>query len=232
MSSKVRVAGFSVSIDGFGAGPSQSQDAPMGVGGTALHEWAFHTRTARSKIFGEQGGDTGVDDDFMAAGFDNVGAWIIGRNMFGPVRGPWPDDEWKGWWGDEPVYHCPVFVLTHHAREPLVMAGGTTFFFVTEGIEAALARARDAAADEDIRIGGGVETVRAYLAAGHIDELHLVVSPVLLGRGEHLLAGLDLPSLGYRCTRQVASECAMHVVLDRANANVHERPHPKRNSKQ
>ena len=188
----------------------------MGVGAETLHAWAFSTRTARSKVFGEQGGDTGVDDDFMAAGFDNVGAWIMGRNMFGPVRGPWLDDAWKGWWGDEPVYHCPVFVLTHHAREPLVMAGGTTFHFVTEGIEAALSRAREAAVGKDVRIGGGVETVRAYLEAGHIDELHLAISPMLLGRGEHLLAGLDLTSLGYRCSRHAATDHAMHVVLTRA----------------
>jgi dihydrofolate reductase len=187
----------------------------MGVGGTALHEWAFHTRTARSIVLGQEGGDTGVDDDFVAAGFENVGAWILGRNMFAPSRGAWPNDGWKGWWGDEPPYHCPVFVLTHHARDPIEMAGGTTFYFVTDGIDSALSRAREAADDADVRIGGGVETVRAYVTAGLLDELHLVVSPVLLGGGEPLLAGLDLRSLGYQYSRHATSDYAMHVVLSR-----------------
>jgi dihydrofolate reductase len=176
----------------------------------------MHSRTAR-EMFGLGGGDTGLDEDFMVASFDGVGAWIMGRNMFGPIRGPWPDDEWKGWWGENPVYHCPVFVLTHHARDPVEMLGGTTFYFVTEGIEAALAQAREAAPGRDVRIGGGAETIRSYLEARLLDELHLAISPVLLGRGEHLLGGLDLPSLGYRYSRHAASEHALHLVLSRAD---------------
>lgn len=215
MTGKVRVAAFTLSLDGFGAGPDQSLDQPLGAGGERLHGWLIHTRTGREVVLGETGGDTGVDDDFAAASFENVGAWIMGRNMFGPIRGPWPDDEWRGWWGESPPYHCPVFVLTHHPREPLVMAGGTTFYFVTEGIDAALRRARDAAGDADVRIGGGVATVRAYLEARLIDELHLAVSPVLLGRGEPLFAGLDLPALGYTCVRHASSGHAMHLSLAR-----------------
>ena len=212
--SKVRVAAFSVSLDGFGAGPEQSLDQPMGVGGMALHQWVLPTRTFRS-VHGAPDGTTGLDDDFAARSFENVGAWILGRNMFGPVRGPWPDEEWKGWWGEEPPYHCPVFVLTHYARPPLEMKGGTVFHFVTDGIRAALDRAREVAGAGDVRIGGGAATVRQYLEAGLIDELHLAVAPVLLGKGENLFAGLDFPTLGYRVTSHEASEAATHVILTR-----------------
>lgn len=211
---KLRVQSFSVSIDGFGAGPNQGPDSPMGVGGMALHDWAFTTRTFR-QMFGDQGGATGPDDDFAARGFKRIGAWILGRNMFGPVRGPWPDANWKGWWGANPPYHTPVFVLTHHARDPIEMAGGTTFYFVTDGIHAALERAMKAAGGLDVRLGGGVATIREYLGAGLIDELHLAVSPVLLGTGENLFAGLDLPRLGYQRSEHVATPNATHVVLAR-----------------
>lgn len=210
--SKVRVAAFSVSIDGFGAGPRQSLQAPLGVGAEGLHGWFRPTRTFQQMLGGE-GGSTGADDGFARRSFENVGAWILGRNMFGPVRGPWPDDGWKGWWGDNPPYHVPVFVLTHHARPPLEMAGGTTFHFVTDGIEAALQRARAAAGGRDVRIGGGVSTIRQYLQAGLIDEMHLAVSPVLLGSGESLLAGIDLPALGWRVTARESTEQALHLVL-------------------
>lgn len=210
--SKVRVAAFSVSIDGFGAGPRQSLQAPLGVGAEGLHGWFRPTRTFQQMLGGE-GGSTGADDGFARRSFENVGAWILGRNMFGPVRGPWPDDGWKGWWGDNPPYHVPVFVLTHHARPPLEMAGGTTFHFVTDGIEAALQRARAAAGGRDVRIGGGVSTIRQYLQAGLVDEMHLAVSPVLLGSGESLLAGIDLPALGWRVTARESTEQALHLVL-------------------
>lgn len=212
--SKLRVENFSVSADGFGAGPDQDLANPMGVGGMALHQWVLGTRTFQ-RLFGRDGGETGVDDDNAARGFVNLGAWIIGRNMFGPVRGPWPDDAWKGWWGDTPPYHTPVFVLTRHARAPLEMAGGTTFHFVTDGIHAALQRARDAAGGRDVRLGGGVATVRAYLRAGLIDEMHLAVAPVLLGRGEALLAGIDLPALGYRIVEHTGGARATHLRLGR-----------------
>lgn len=219
--SKLSVRSFALSVDGYGAGPDQDRDAPLGKGGLALHEWMFATRTARklmpgSPAFGEDSGETGVDDDFAARGFDNVGAWIIGRNMFGPVRGPWPDENWRGWWGENPPYHTPVFVLTHHPRQPLEMEGGTTFHFVTDGIESALRQARAAAGAKDVRLGGGVSTLRQYLTARLIDELHLVISPVLLGTGESLFTGLDLPRLGYRCARQIAGVRATHIVLTRA----------------
>lgn len=210
--SKLKVMAFAISLDGFGAGPDQSLDHPLGVGGTGLHQWFFPTRTFQ-QMHGGDGGTTGPDDDFARRSFDNVGAWILGRNMFGPVRGPWPDESWKGWWGDSPPYHVPVFVLTHHARAPLAMQGGTTFHFVTGGIDEALARARAAANGKDVRVGGGVATVRQYLQAGRIDEMHLAVSPVLLGRGEALLAGIDLTQLGFRCVQHVATPNAMHVVL-------------------
>ncbi len=215
MTTKVRVDGFTLSLDGFGAGPDQSLDNPLGVGGTELHQWLRPTRTFQSKVFRQEGGTTGVDDGFAARSFENVGAWILGRNMFGPVRGPWPDDSWKGWWGDEPPYHVPVFVLTHHARAPLEMQGGTVFHFVTGGHREALDRAREAAAGKDVRIGGGPETIRQYLREGLIDELHLALSPVLLGRGEPLFQGLDLRALGYVCVSSIASENATHVVLRR-----------------
>ncbi|TPK74683.1 dihydrofolate reductase [Mesorhizobium sp. B2-4-15] len=213
--SRLRVNAFTLSLDGYGAGPNQDLENPLGVGGKALHKWAFTTRTFR-KMFGEEGGATGVDEDFAARSFEDVGAWILGRNMFGPIRGEWPDDSWKGWWGDNPPYHVPVFVLTHHAREPVVMEGGTTFHFVTEGIHSALEQAKAAADGKDVRVGGGVATIRQYLQEKLIDEMHLAISPVLLGAGENLLAGLDLPKLGYRCSEQVASPHAMHVVIERA----------------
>jgi dihydrofolate reductase len=209
--SKVRVACFSVSIDGFGAGPAQSREQPL-AGGEALHEWFFPTATFQ-KMFGDKPGTTGPDDAFAKRSFDNVGAWILGRNMFGPVRGPWPDHEWKGWWGTNPPYHVPVFVLTHHARPPLAMEGGTTFHFVTGGMHEALAAARKAAGGKDIRIGGGAATIRQYLKERLIDELHLAISPVLLGSGERLFDGLDAVKLGYRCVERVATESATHVVL-------------------
>lgn len=211
---KLVVRSFSVSVDGYGAGPDQSLDNPLGVGGMTLHEWAFATRTLR-KMFGQDGGTTDIDDAFAARGFDNIGAWILGRNMFGPIRGDWPDDSWKGWWGDNPPYRCPVFVLTHYPRAPITMQGGTTFQFVTDGIHAALKRATEAAQGRDIRIGGGVATIRQYLLEGLIDEMHLAVSPVLLGNGEHLFAGIDLPKLGYQRSEHVAMPNATHIVLTR-----------------
>jgi dihydrofolate reductase len=209
---KLRVHGFSISLDGYGAGPNQDLANPLGDGGEALHEWVVATRTFR-RMLGQEGGTTGVDDDFAARGFANIGAWILGRNMFGPVRGPWPDDKWKGWWGDNPPYHCPVFVLTHHPRTSVAMDGGTTFHFVTDGIEAALKRAAEAAKDRDIRLGGGTAAIRQYLSAGIVDEMHIAISPILLGAGEHLFAGLDLPKLGYQCAEHVATANATHVVL-------------------
>lgn len=213
--SKLRVNAFSISIDGFGAGPAQSLEHPLGIGGEALHGWFVGTPTFQRVLgAGEAGGRDGIDERFAAQSFEGVGAWIMGRNMFGPVRGPWPDASWRGWWGETPPYHVPVFVLTHHPRAPLTMAGGTTFHFVTDGIEAALAQAREAAQGRDVRIGGGVSTVRQYLRAGLIDALHLAIAPTLLGRGEHLLAGIDLVGLGYRCAEHVADR-ATHVVLTR-----------------
>jgi dihydrofolate reductase len=213
--SKVRVASFAVSIDGFGAGPDQSLEHPLGIGGVALHEWAFPTRTLRQRVFGQSGGSSGVDDAFIARGFEHVGAWVLGRNMFGPVRGPWPDESWRGWWGDEPPYHCDVFVLTHHARPSLAMRGGTTFHFVTDGLSAALEQARVSARGQDVRLAGGVATIREALRAGGVDEMHVAIAPVLLGRGESLLNGIDLPALGWRVTERVAGEGATHVVLAR-----------------
>jgi dihydrofolate reductase len=207
------VRAFSISIDGFGAGPDQDMDHPLGVGGEDLHDWLLHTRTWRSR-HGEEGGASGPDDDFAAEGFEQIGAWILGRNMFGPIRGPWPDDQWRGWWGEDPPYHVPVFVLTHHARKPVAMKGGTEFRFVTTGIEDALEQAKEASGDKDVRLGGGVATIRQYLRAGLIDELHLAISPVLLGRGEHLLSGIDLPALDYECVEHAPGErAAAHVVL-------------------
>jgi dihydrofolate reductase len=212
--SKVKVACFGLSIDGFSAGPRQSTDDPLGVGGLSLMAWFFPTRSFQ-QMHGGVDGETGIDDDFAKRGAADIGAWILGRNMFGPVRGPWPDGSWKGWWGDNPPYHVPVFVLTHHAREPLVMAGGTTFHFITEGIHAALDAAKKAAGDRDVRIGGGVDTVRQYLQAGLVDEVHLALSATLLGQGEALLPGIDLAALGFRCTERAASPLATHVVLTR-----------------
>ena len=210
--SRLRVQSFGVSLDGFGAGPDQDLQHPLGVNGPELMEWFFHTRTWR-RMQGQPDGETGTDDAIAERGLTGFGAWILGRNMFGPVRGPWPDESWKGWWGDEPPYHVPTFVLTHHARPPLTMAGGTVFHFVTEGIHAALEQARAAAGGRDVRLGGGVATVRQYLQAGLIHELHLAVRPVLLGRGEHLLHGIDMRALGYECVEHVAGERATHVVL-------------------
>jgi dihydrofolate reductase len=209
---KVRVAAFSISIDGFGAGPNQGLERPLGERGEELHSWFTDTTTFRAMQGGE-GGDRGVDDDFAARSMRDVGAWVLGRNMFGPVRGPWPDEEWRGWWGEAPPYHVPTFVLTHHARRPLVMQGGTTFHFVTEGIEAALARAREAAGGKDVRIGGGPATIRQYVRARLVDELHLAIAPTLLGGGELLFAGLDWHALGYRCVETVAGERATHVII-------------------
>jgi dihydrofolate reductase len=210
--SKLKVSSIGLSIDGFSAGPDQSLDNPLGVGGKALMEWAFTTRTFQ-RMHGGDGGATGPDEDFAARGFRNMGAWILGRNMFGPVRGPWPDDQWRGWWGSNPPYHTPVFVLTHYPRESIVMEGGTTFHFVTDGIHAALERAREAAGGKDVRVGGGVATIRQYLLAGLVDEVHLALSPSLLGSGERLLADIDLKALGFACTEHVSTPCAMHVVL-------------------
>jgi len=210
---KLRIASFTISLDGFGAGPDQSIEHPLGVGGASIHKWAFSTRTFQSRVLGSEGGAAGPDDDFAARGFSNVGAWILGRNMFGPIRGPWPDDSWKGWWGDNPPYHTPVFVLTHHARQSIVMEGGTTFHFVTDGIHKALELAAEAAAGQDIRLGGGVATIRQYLRAGLVDEMHVAIAPVLLGTGENLFAGIDMTALGFRCVEHVATQHATHVVL-------------------
>jgi len=216
--SKVRVNCFSISIDGYGAGPDQKLANPLGVGGEALHAWIVGTKTFQrmhsvGSAPGDEAGRGGVDDDLAARSMVNLGAWIMGRNMFGPSRGSWPDDDWKGWWGKSPPYHVPVFVLTHHARPPITMEGGTTFHFVTDGIHAALARAKEAARGRDIRIGGGTATVRQYLSARLIDEIHLAITPTLLGRGENLLGGIHTVSLGYKCTEHAVSEHTMHVVL-------------------
>jgi len=210
--SKLRVQSFGISIDGYGAGPNQSLENPLGVRGPELMEWFTHTRMW-SEMQGQPGGETGVDNEMAELGFANIGAWILGRNMFGPVRGPWPDESWKGWWGDEPPYHTPVFVLTHHPRPTLRMAGGTEFRFVTDGIHAALEQATAAAGGRDVRLGGGVSTVRQYLRAGLVDEMHLALRPVLLGSGEHLLHDIDTHALGYECAKHVAGERATHVWL-------------------
>jgi dihydrofolate reductase len=211
--SKLRVHTFSISIDGFGAGTDQDLQNPLGVRGPELFDWFFHTRTFQ-RMHGTQDGETGAEDDIAAQGFAGVGAWILGRNMFGPIRGPWPDDSWKGWWGDEPPYHVPAFVLTHHPRAPITMKGGTVFHFVTGGIRAALEQAKDAAAGRDVRLGGGVSTIRQYLQAGLIDDLTLAIAPVLLGKGEHLLGGLDLRALGYECADHLPGvRAAAHVVI-------------------
>jgi dihydrofolate reductase len=210
---RLRVACFSVSADGFGAGPAQSMEHPLGIGGMRLHDWFLETASFRASHGGEGGSSTGVDADFARAGMENIGAWILGRNMFGPQRGKWTDDHWKGWWGDNPPYHVPVYVLSHHPRPPIEMAGGTTFYFVAGGIYEALSLAKGAAADHDVRLGGGVAVVRQYLEAGLVDEMHLAIAPVLLGKGESLLAGIDLPKLGYRVTRHVPGEGATHLVI-------------------
>lgn len=211
--SRLRVHAFSISLDGYGAGPSQSVEVPLGVGGESLHEWIFPTRTFR-QLGRKEGGTTGIDDNYVARGFEGIGAWIMGRNMFGPVRGAWPDDSWKGWWGPNPPYHAPVFVLTHHPRAAITMQGGTEFRFVGD-IHRALKEATAAADGRDIRLGGGVSVIRQYLEAGLLDEMHLAIAPILLGSGEHLLSGLDLPTLGYECTEHAPSEKATHVVITR-----------------
>lgn len=212
----LRVESFSLSLDGFGAGLNQSLGDPLGVGGRGLHEWAFTTKTFR-QMFGNDGGETGTDNDFAARGFTNVGSWILGRNMFGPIRGPWPDGNWKGWWGNNPPYHAQVFVLTNHARESLTMEGGTTFHFVTDGIFNALERATEAANGLDVRLGGGLATIRQYLRERLIDEMHLAISPFLLGSGENLFTGIDMPSLGYHCVEHVATKHATHVIIKKTS---------------
>jgi dihydrofolate reductase len=212
--SKVRVDCFSISVDGFGAGPNQSLQNPLGERGHELHNWFFPTKTIQKSVFGKDGGTDGVDEQMAARSFENVGAWILGRNMYGPVRGPWPDENWKGWWGDTPPYHCDVFVLTHHPRASFALAD-TTFHFVTDGIEAALDRAKASAGAKDVRIGGGASTIRQYLQAGLIDEMHLAVSPVLLGRGEHLFSGIDLDALGFKSPELIPGEGATHYILRR-----------------
>ena len=211
---KVRVAGFAVSLDGYGAGPEQSLQDPLGKRGTELHRWFFGTKSFKA-MFGQEGGSEGVDDNYAHRSMDGFGAFILGRNMFGPIRGEWPDESWKGWWGDNPPYHAPTYILTHHKRDPIVMEGGTTFYFVTDGIEAALEQAKAAAGGLDVKIGGGVSTVRQYLQAGLIDQLHFVFSPVMLGQGEAMFAGIDLPALGFSVTETAATELATHVVLSR-----------------
>lgn len=215
---KLRVKSFAVSIDGYGAGPDQDLEHPLGVRGPELMEWFFSTRVWRA-MHGLEEGETGVDNRMAQQGMEGIGAWILGRNMFGPVRGPWLDESWKGWWGDEPPYHTPVFVLTHHARAPIPMAGGTEFRFVTGGIHAAWEQAAAAAGDRDVRLGGGVATIRQYLRAGLIDELVLAVRPIVLGSGENLFAGLDLRALGYESAKSVAGERATHVFLRRAGSS-------------
>ena len=218
MAGKVRVSCYAVSVDGFGAGPDQSLQHPLGIGGEELHHWFYPTKTFRT-LFGDGRGEEGTDNGFAERGMQGIGAWILGRNMFAPSRGPWTDDGWKGWWGEEPPYHTPVFVLTHHPHPPLEMKGGTIFHFETGGIETALQRAREAAGDLDIRIGGGAATIRQYLQAGLIDEMHIAVSPVLLGRGEPLWAGLDLPALGYEVGVCTAGEHATHLQIVRRGAD-------------
>jgi dihydrofolate reductase len=210
--SKLRVQSFAISIDGYGAGPNQDLRNPLGVRGPELMEWFLHTRVWR-KMHGQDDGETGIDNGMAEQSFAGIGAWILGRNMFGPVRGPWPDDSWNGWWGEEPPYHTPVFVLTHHPRAPIKMKGGTEFRFATEGIHTALEQAKAAAGGRDVRLGGGVSTIRQYLRAGLIDELHLAVRPVLLGTGEHLWSDIDMRALGYECTKSAAGERATHVFL-------------------
>jgi len=213
--SRIRVESFTVSLDGYGAGPHQDLQNPLGIGGEELHQWALATRTFQRVLFGNDKGTTGIDDDFAVRGFENIGAWILGRNMFGPVRGPWQDFNWKGWWGENPPYHVPVFVLTHYPRPSIKMEGDTTFHFVTGGIQEALDRARAAAGRKDIRIGGGPNTIQQFLREGIIDEIHFVTAPILLGAGEQAFAGVDLRTTGYKCVQFVPSDKAVHVVLQR-----------------
>ena len=209
---KVKVAGFSVSLDGFGAGPDQSLDNPLGLRGGEVFQWFFPTRTFR-QMQGAEGGETGLDDKFGRRSMEGFGAFILGRNMFGPSRGEWRDDEWKGWWGDNPPYHAPTFVLTHYPRPPIEMLGGTTFYFVSDGIEDALQKAREAAGAKDVKVGGGVSTVKQYVQAGYVDEIHLALAPTVLGQGESLFSGLDLRALGYRTVEHVPTDRATHIVL-------------------
>lgn len=215
--SRLRVESFAISLDGYGAGPNQSVANPLGIGGASLHEWAFGTRTFQRLVLGGEGGTTGIDDDCVARGFRNVGAWILGRYMFGPIRGPWSDEKWRGWWGDNPAYHTPVFILTHYARESISMEGGTTFHFVTDGIHRALERATDAANGLDVRVGGGVATIKQYLRARLVDELHIAIAPVFLGCGENLFSDIDMPSLGYRCVEHEATQRATHVIIRKSS---------------
>lgn len=210
---KLRVASFSISVDGYGAGPDQSLEKPLGKGGTELHKWYFPTNIFQKNLMGKDGGTTGVDNDFAERGFENIGAWILGRNMFSPIRGPWPDEKWKGWWGDNPPYHVPVYILTNHPRKSIEMEGGTTFHFITDGIRSALEKAFESANGKDVRLGGGVNTIKQYLKEKLIDEMHIVVSPVLLGEGENLFVKINMLSLGYKCTEQVATENATHLII-------------------
>lgn len=211
---KLKIAAFSISIDGFGAGPNQSINNPLGEGGKELHNWVFSTKTFQ-QMHGDGGGETGIDDDFAARGFNNIGAWILGRNMFGPIRGPWLDENWRGWWGENPPYHCKVFVLTNHPRKSLEMEGGTTFYFITDGIYSALEKAMKSANGKDVRLGGGPNTIKQFVNAGLVDEIHLAVSPVFLGNGENFFEGIDLPALGYKITEHVPTEKALHLVLNK-----------------
>lgn len=215
---RVRVESFTISLDGFGAGPRQDLTNPLGLGGTDLHQWLFPTRTLQRALFGNEDGTIGIDEDFAARGFQNIGAWILGRNMFSPDRGPWPDTNWKGWWGNNPPYHVPVFILTHHPRPPIEMEGGTTFTFVTGGAREALDRAREAAGSRDVRIGGGANTIQQYLRERLVDELHIAIAPILLGGGERLFDGVDMRALGYECVQVAPSAKATHVVLQRVEA--------------
>ena len=217
--SKVKVAAYSVSLDGFGAGPDQSLENPLGIRGGELHNWIYPTKFFHQMV-GKEGGTEGTDQAFADRSFENIGAWILGRNMFGPVRGPWPDDEWKGWWGENPPYHVPMFVLTHYERAPLEMEGGTTFHFITDGIELALDKAKKAANGKDIRIGGGASTIRQFLQAGLMDEMHIAISPVFLGSGEHLFAGIDLPKLGFKDIQTTYGEKATHIVAKKKGDNL------------
>lgn len=212
--SRLRVESVSISLDGFGAGPNQDLKNPLGIGGMSLHEWFYPTLTFQ-KMIGRPGGTTGIDNQMASKGFDGIGANVMGRNMFGPVRGPWKDDEWKGWWDSNPPFHTPVFVLTHHERKPIEMEGGTTFYFVTDGIESALKQAKKAAGGKDIRLNGGVSTIRQYLAKGLVDYMHLAIPPKLLGSGENLFAGLDLPKLGYKVKESIAGENTNHLIFEK-----------------
>lgn len=213
---KLRVESFTISVDGFGAGLNQDINNPLGVGGQELHKWFFPTKTFQHKVLGKSEGTTGIDNDFAENGFKNIGAWILGRNMFGPVRGPWLDEDWKGWWGDNPPYHVPVYVLTNHPRKSFELDGGTTFHFITDGIHSALEAAFASAGDKDVRLGGGVSTIKQYLEAKLINEMHIVISPVLLGSGENLFSSIDLVSLGYKCSDYVTTENATHIIMQRA----------------